>query len=163
MAKDSIGPRRRTRILFNLGIPCVILVSALLVAFFYMYSGSSRDIEVVANKLQPEAAWSIVGEQIYPPKFVCSPGVSCPSVFRSWSTDKTIDLSQFKLLLSKAGWGSFVIDGDCSLQKGVYGASTVCETYGTDGKYNIHIYIQGNYHNDRDSKITIFVDSRKER
>jgi hypothetical protein len=106
--------------------------------------GSTKEIEAVADKLQPDPNWTLRVNEVLPPRLMCTDGV-CPSIFRIWESNLPLDYQGFQALVRAAGW-DFPIVGECLVgsqrdtDPNGYGSDFSCEAKGSDDGYSIIVY-----------------------
>lgn len=137
-------------------VPVVIVLAA---GFFFLfiYQGSSKPIEDVADQFQPDKSWQLVDNRVVPPTFTCLEA-NCPSVHRSWKIGKNLTKDEFQRLLDDSGW-DFAIEGTCVAESRVTGTpGTVCSAHGERNGYQIEVEVVGVYDDPSDSGIVLRVD-----
>ena len=123
--------------------------SVVLIVFFGLFvwgivslfwTGSSKEIQSVADQFQADSSWKLTQNQIEGPKNWCGDLV-CPSVSRQWKTDHTLSKEELKSVLNKSGW-DFPINESCLPNKNAFGAHiTACSAKGIVDKYRISVSI----------------------
>lgn len=118
-------------------IVIVILVGGFI--YWFTWTGSTKDIEAVANQFKPDSSWKLVRDMVEPPATTCI-DVTCPSLARTWETGGLLTNEEFQAALDRSGW-DFKIDGKCD-ELPVNDSSRyigTCSAEGVYGKYIISI------------------------
>ena len=136
----SKGGKRRWKIASAIIIFSLSIVIGLLL--WLSYTGSSKEIEAVANQFKPDASWELISERITPPMTFCLDSVECPSIARRWKTETLLTRSEFVETLHRAGW-NFEVEGSCVLDNpNRYGDSIgVCSASGVIESYEISVEV----------------------
>lgn len=130
-------------------ISTITLIS-LAAIFYYLFisvSGSSKPIEAVANEFEPGSQWTLIENEIIPPKFFCMDtynGNSCPQVSRRWQIDSQISPSDFKSILQNTTW-EYSFPPECEELKIINEKNDYkCSFNSRAGKYEARIYFSIN-------------------
>ncbi len=124
------------------------------------WTGSTKDVEAVADKFHPPSAWTLVDEQVEPPRMVCLGDVPCPQVTRTWKGDSEISYGDLKKMLADAGW-DFAIQGDCTLSDNASGNVSLCHASGNVDGFGVYVdYYTQIAHKDR-SRLDIIVNENR--
>lgn len=120
------------------------IVSTILIVIFGLsvwgavslfWTGSSKEIESIANQFKPQSNWKLISDRVEGPKNWCGDLV-CPSVSRQWKTDHALSKEEFKEILKKSKW-NFAVDGSC-LPNNTYGKHvTLCSAKGVIDNYRV--------------------------
>ena len=119
----------------------VVLLLAAAFFFLFMYEGSSKPIEAVADQLKPNSNWQLVDNKIVAPTFTCLEA-NCPSVHRSWKTGKVLAKDEFQRILDNSGW-NFDIADDCQASQNSGGINPLCSAEGEVKTYKISLAVWG--------------------
>lgn len=137
-----------------------IIVAVLLAAFLYWttWTGSSKEIETVANQFKPDPSWQQVTNQVIPPKTTCL-DEECPSVHRRWKTNANLTKEEFRRVLEDSGW-NFNIEDDCQPSSNVSssGGQSLCSVSGMKNGYSVRVVVEGDYENIANGHIVLFVN-----
>lgn len=125
--------------------------------FALLYTGDKKPIESVADQLNSGPDWRLATSSTVPPRIVCLGDNPCPSVHRAWTTGDIVTRTEFEQLLSVSGWNDFAIEGDCVPQRNVLDQMTVCRATGVRNGFDIEVVIGGNYYDQRDNKVSLFI------
>jgi hypothetical protein len=141
----------------------LLIASGILVAgiaflvFLFLYTGSVKPIESIADQLQPGNDWQVISTQTEPPRIICLGDNPCPSVHRTWKTSAILSRPEFEQLLTASGWQDFAIEGDCAPKTNSFSAATVCSASGTRDQFNVEIHVIGSNNDTDDGKISLFI------
>lgn len=139
----------------------VILLPVLFVVIGF-WPGSTKDIEAIANEFQPGDSWQLESERITPPRLICLQA-DCGEVSKSWELEENITTEDFVSILERSGWGDMIPDGiKCDTKSNVTssGGQTMCEASGLRGGYNVEVRATGNYGNNLNASVSIWIHSR---
>ena len=118
-----------------------IAVAVLLIVggFFWLtWSGSTKDIESVANQFKADSSWKLVSSSVTPPRTLCI-GQSCPNLSRKWLASKTVTESDLKKVLLSSGWSNVKIENQNCME-----GSQFCTADGKVNQYTVQIYTDSN-------------------
>lgn len=115
----------------------VLLALAAFVAYIALWTGSTKEIEAVANKFQPGDSWTLVSERIEPPRKLCL-DAACPSLSRTWTMPQPLTREQFVETLPSEYKAK--VEGNCpeAIPDELFGQYS-CLAIGFTGGYKVNI------------------------
>lgn len=125
----------------------VILLIAALV-FLTSVPRSTKGLQDIADRFQPDQSWQFVDESIRPPMYICLGG-KCDHLARTWSTTH-ITQEAFERVISQSGFHSVKLERDCDLSRD---SSVRCYAYGIVDEYRVIVY--ANAPQDNPEEVTI--------
>ena len=109
MAKLYFRSKRKKIILFSTITLFMLLIGGW--AFLTSWTGSPKDILVVANQFKVDNSWKLESEALLPPKILClASSGHCPHISRTWKVQEAIDHDQLQSILNRSGWNKVKID-----------------------------------------------------
>lgn len=111
-----------TRIVVILLSSIAILIVLITVIGFW--PGSTKNIESIANRFQPDPSWTLESETINPPRIICLQA-DCGQIRKVWEIPKVITNRQEILSITKDMNAVFKFSDDCleGLSTGTIGVS----------------------------------------
>src|SRR5690606_33894070 len=79
----------------------ILLATIATLVYLVLWTGSTKEIEAIADKFQPGESWTLVNERIEPPRMVCLGDVACPSISRTWNSQEMISREQYTKMIPK--------------------------------------------------------------
>ena len=138
-------------------VVAVVLILGTAFFFLFMYQGSSKPIEAVADQFKPAKNWQLVDDQVVPPTFMCFEA-NCPSVHRSWRTGGNLTKQEFQVILDASNW-RFNIQGDCLPHANISGSGeTLCDAQGHVNGYDIDVTAIGSFGDSTNGRVTLSVN-----
>ena len=120
----------------------VILPLVIIGGFLYWatWTGSTDDIERVANQFKVPSSWKLIRSEVVPPKTDCI-GMTCPRLSRTWEAPQKLTNSEVAGLVSKSGWTSVSLNSDCLDRLNDSSRAYLCSFYGSVEKYTVRVSI----------------------
>lgn len=112
-------------------------------AFFFVknYRDSvAAQMGPIADQLRVPDSWIELSEHIERERFICFNNKLCPTLSRTWQTDRVLSAADIQQLAEEAGW-TFEIDGTCQRLDEAVGMSRVCSALGTYEGLQIHLRV----------------------
>ena len=122
-----------------LGLPT--LLGLLLVTAGLAPLGSSG-VRHVAEQFQPPADATTYQTRVTAKRFVCLGASPCPSLFKSWTLERRLDLAELEALVATAGW-TLQSDGDCRPRPQSFARVTLCSAVGEVDGYAVTVSLRG--------------------
>ena len=122
---------------------CIGIVVLWIGAFLVLKASQDRvtaQMVSVADRLTVPAAWTLDSEVIESEKLVCLNGNPCPSLSRTWQTDRELQQIDLMILATAAGWIPEV-DGDCIRRPDPIGTRSVCSATALDSGYEVRLRV----------------------
>lgn len=121
------------------------------------WSGSTKDIEAVANQFKPDSSWELAGSSITPPRTICLEG-GCPSLGRVWKTGSVVDAEELQNILDKSGWSGINLgDRSCFDRLVAESNDLSCSADGEINQYAVQIYSDNNNNIYHAPTITLYI------
>ena len=107
-------------------------------AFAIFYTGSTKSIKETADTFRPDDTWTLISEDIEPPRLLCLNGQACPSIHKTWKRSPVASSeTEVTRYLRRTNW---LID-DMSSCESVFlkseQASCTVRGVSGDGRYDI--------------------------
>lgn len=117
----------------------IVLPLIVIGGFLYWatWTGSTDDIERVANQLQIPSSWKLVSSEVVPPKTDCI-GMTCPRLSRTWETPHPVTRDEINKILANADWNEVRPESDCQ-ELSSSSSKAECWYYGQVGKYSVRV------------------------
>lgn len=119
-------------------LPLAIIL--FLALFIFYWQGSSKPIEVAANKFVAPASWKIDRNEIHPPSIICWNGYACPSVWRGWHVPSSVTFGQI-IKFAKSTNINMRVNKSCTAVSNTVIEKSPCTFYGKDGHYSYTILV----------------------
>ena len=124
-----------------LSLIVIIAILSAVSVFVFTWEGSTDDIRAAANRINPPKNWSLVSEQVEPPRVVCLGAMSCPSISKTWMTKDTPPSDSLRTLLKDAQLYSDQ-NNDCTLDSQSSGTNIeMCKNRINTDKLNGEVFI----------------------
>lgn len=123
-----------------IGVASLLLIVVAITAFLFLYEGSTEPILSVADRFKPGESWTLAEDRVEPPRFACLDGVSCPSVHRTWDTDKVVTRDELQNQISISDLPLSVSDS-CERPSNASGSVTSCRVSGSVDGYQIIVRV----------------------
>jgi hypothetical protein len=95
----------------------------------------TQDLVARTDRFAIPPTWTRQDDIVRPERFLCMSTNPCPSIARRWDAGKELTLADLEAVTSRVGF-EMKTDGVCRRQSKDIGRATVCESTGTDGKYD---------------------------
>ena len=118
----------------------VILPLVIIGGFLYWatWTGSTDDIERVANQFKVPSSWKLIRSEVVPPKTDCI-GMTCPRLSRTWETPHNLTNSEVAKLITNSKWATIKVDQDCIKHASDEFGAPTCSYNGVVEKYTIRV------------------------
>jgi hypothetical protein len=129
-----------------IGVMVVVVVALLGAAagYWLTWTGSSKDIETVANQFKADSSWELKRNRVEPPRNICI-DVKCPEVARTWTLEKTLSGDELINKLSMAGWTNVELENPACFERLKTTENNLsCSAYGEVEKYTVQVYVDNN-------------------
>ena len=124
-----------------LSLIVIIAILSAVSGFVFTWEGSTDDIRAAANRINPPKNWSLVSEQIEPPRIICLGAMSCPSLNKTWRTDDPPSSNSLDSILQDAKFYSNQTSS-CGLDPKSSGTNIeICKSKIKTGKFSGNIFI----------------------
>ena len=127
---------------WKIGSVIIIIVLTLITwgVISLFWTGSSKEIQLVADQLQTPSSWKLIHDRVEGPRNWCGDLV-CPSVNRQWETEHIVSKEELITILNKSQW-NLPIDGTCLPVKDTFGDHIkLCSAKGRIGKYRVSVNV----------------------
>jgi len=84
--------------------------------------------------------WTLQDDIVRPERFLCMSTNPCPSIARRWDAGKELTLDDLRAVTAGVAF-EMKTGGMCQRQSNDIGRTTVCESTGTDGKYDYALVV----------------------
>lgn len=112
-------------------------------AFFFVkthHDAVAQQLGSVADELDVPEAWTVVSEHVERERFICFNSKPCPTLSRTWQTDRVLSAEDVLQLAEATGW-DFEIEGTCKRAADAAGLSSVCSAVATSGGHLIQLQV----------------------
>jgi hypothetical protein len=115
-----------------------VLLAALTVSLFLVRAAEERvkqDLLSRVDHFSIPPGWIQTDDIVRPERFLCMSTNPCPSISRRWSAGEDLTANELKAVVAGTGF-EMKTEGTCQRQAEAIGATTVCDSSGTDGDYD---------------------------
>lgn len=115
-----------------------VLFVAVTASLFLVRAAEDRvtaDLVARVDRFAIPADWKQLDDIVRPERFLCMSTNPCPSISRRWNAGKELTLDELESVVSRAGF-EMKTEGACQRRAKDIGRTTVCDSTGTDGKYD---------------------------
>ncbi len=125
---------KKWRKILLFALPPVVIVGGFI--YWLMWTGTTDDIEAVADQFQPDSSWTLVQSSSNPPATICAS--ACPSLTRNWDMDSTATQDDIINAVKRSGWADVKIRNGCDPEQ-VAQNGNFCTMYGFVEGYQVQI------------------------
>ncbi len=149
--------KRWRKIMLFVILPIMVIGSFL---YWATWSGSTDDIERVADQFKVPSTWTLVDSSAEPPQTICL--TSCPRLSRTWKVTEAITHDQFDTILEQSGWSAVTLDQRCLPENIEDSPKASCGANGEVEGYDVSIYIVKGYFTDTTdgvSRVSLYLSN----
>ena len=141
---------KRKNILITITAFLVVIIGF---GIWFTWTGSTKDIESVANQFKADSSWKLASDYAEPPRNVCLNTGACPNLSRIWVTPEPLTQNELLSTVKRSGWDSVDVEKDCQPRD-----DFVCPVSGMINEYKVVIYANdGAASNDKPS-VSLFIE-----
>ncbi|QHK19489.1 hypothetical protein GU243_06730 [Pseudarthrobacter psychrotolerans] len=115
-----------------------VLFVAVTASLFLVRAAEDRvtaDLVARVDRFAIPADWKQLDDIVRPERFLCMSTNPCPSISRRWNAGKDLTLDELESVVSRVSF-EMKTEGACQQRATDIGRTTVCDSTGTDGKYD---------------------------
>ncbi len=127
---------KKWRKILLFALPPVVIIGGFI--YWLMWTGTTDDIEAVADQFQPDSSWTLVQSSSNPPATICAS--ACPSLTRNWTTKEPVTQDDLVDTVNRSGWGGVKIKSSCNPEDAA-SKGNVCGMYGQVDRYKVDIFV----------------------
>lgn len=115
----------------------VVLVAAVAGVFLVRAAEErvTQDLVSRVDHFSIPPSWTQVDDIVRPERFLCVSTNPCPSISRRWNAGQDLTFDELKAVVAGTGF-EMKTEGTCQRRAEDIGATTVCDSAGTDGDYD---------------------------
>jgi hypothetical protein len=123
---------------WNLLAVITVLLAALTASLFLVRAAEERVTQDLLSRVDHFSippGWIQTVDIVRPEQFLCMSANPCPSISRRWSAGEDLTFDELKAVVAETGF-EMKTEGTCQRRAEAIGATTVCDSSGTDGDYD---------------------------
>lgn len=125
-----------------ISVAVVTAVFGAAAGYWATWTGSSKEIEAVANQFKAESSWELKTNSVTPPSNLCLEG-RCPEVIKKWVMNKTLTEDEFLRIIDESDWNEVKLENpDCFNNFENTEDNLSCYASGNVKNYLVQIYIK---------------------
>src|SRR5690606_25675917 len=134
----------------------ILLATIATLVYLVLWTGSTKEIEAIADKFQPGESWTLVSEKIKPPQYLCLDGGGCPQLVRQWESNEALTIEELENIASRS-IPPLEVKGDCLLNDTSVGSISLCRASGEVDEFSVYIDYQTPDANKIEPKLSISI------
>jgi hypothetical protein len=148
--------QKRKNILITVTTFLVIIVGF---GIWFTWTGSTKEIESIANQFKPDGFWTMKEASVTPPRNVCIDSV-CPKVSKRWTIDRDVTGSDLDKMIKQANF-KFSATGECDANSGGMSSYILCKGHGDYNDYNIEVYTVRDSNKQNYTELILLIDKQR--